>query len=1175
MRRKDFYTPGVLVLLAAMTSLLVMSCGDSSTTNDPPATYTIGGTVSGLDGTVVLQNNGGTGLTRTANGTFTFSSSLNEGASYSVTVSGQPSGQTCSVTSGSGTANANVTNVQVSCTNNPYTVGGSVSGLNGTLILQNSGGDDETVTADGSFTFSTEADHGETYSVAVSSQPTGQTCSVTNGSGTIGAADVTSVQVICGDNTYAVGGSVGGLTGTLVLQNNGGDDETIDAIGPFNFTTELTNGDTYNVTVLTQPTDQNCSITNGSGTISAGDVTNIQVTCADVYVSTGWTPNPTKFEDGFNSPGVSPERFHVAIANNGDAVVAYYDYLNSTDFFWDVFKIERRDGTWSFPDSFDDSISKFTNPDNHRLNDQNADTRVAMSDNGETVITYSQDDTFGDCQSENSIYRVEYREISTGVFEWSLPSSEDDHIDWSCIGPVYQTADVAMNGSGETVIAWAQKDHPNPSAVYKSEFRDGSWSDPQSTDDRLSSPLDNYYLTMQMPSVAMNDGGDAIIEWKQIHATTPYDYGVIKTEYDSGTGTWEPLPAGFSSRINEPANYLYGDIYTDVALSNNGDAVIVWQQSTADNTNYQIFLSEKIGGNWATSPVAISDPNNHALKPKVAMDNTDNAVIVWQQSDGTNDRIYMYENRGSGWDGPIAISPAGTDAEAPQVVMAGDSGDTVIIWRQNDSQDFNMLYMYDYRNGSWSPSLTLDNYISLPGSIGSEVGGYNYSTDEPHLAIDDLGNTIILWEQYDPVDREERLFISEYTSVPQAVGQLDTTFNGNGIVVDASAAGGTGDDSGEAIMTDGSGNVFVAGYSHNSAGNDDMVIWKYLSNGELDTAFSTNGIVVYDGGASDRGSDIASDSQGNIIVAGYSVDAGNYNMAIWKYQSDGTPDATFGTNGMVVYDDESASADFAYTLAVDNSDNIFVAGYSSVGGVATMTILKYDSSGILDASFGGGDGIAYGDIAGANTAGYDLCLDNAGNIFVAGYSSMAAGQSDMPVWKFLSDGTPDPTFGTDGVVLDGDAYLRDTGYGIALDQEGNVYVVGHGQPSGSVTLNMVGWKYTNEGVLDGTIVYDSAQGSGRGIVLDALGNIFIGGYSHNADVDFDMTVWKYTREGVLDDTFGTGGIVMQDSMAGGGGLYPHDYGYDLDLDDSGNIFITGKSMDIGGYYYDMAIVKYK
>lgn len=86
----------------------------------PPTTYTVGGTITGLTGSVTLQNSGGNNLSRTANGNFTFSNALADNSTYAVSVSTQPAGQTCSVRNGNGTiTSANVSNISVSCTNDP------------------------------------------------------------------------------------------------------------------------------------------------------------------------------------------------------------------------------------------------------------------------------------------------------------------------------------------------------------------------------------------------------------------------------------------------------------------------------------------------------------------------------------------------------------------------------------------------------------------------------------------------------------------------------------------------------------------------------------------------------------------------------------------------------------------------------------------------------------------------------------------------------------------------------------------------------------------------------------------------------------------------------------------------------------------------------------------------
>lgn len=300
--------------LAALALLASQLPACSPTPPPPPSTqYTVGGSISGLVGSVTLLNNGTDTLTRSANGSFSFPTALDDRSNYTVTVATQPPQQLCTVTNGAGTLNgANVTNVQVACGPIPvqtFAVGGSVSGLNGTLVLQNNGGDDVTLNADGSFSFATRIADGGAYAVTVRTQPAGQTCSVASGSGTVAGGAVSNVQVTCADippPTYSIGGALTGLAGTVVLQNNGGDDLTLTANGVFNFATSLRDTTAYTVTVRTQPAGQSCTVTNGSGTLAGANVTNVAVNCV--------TTTPTTFTVGGTVSGLTG---NVVLQNNG------------------------------------------------------------------------------------------------------------------------------------------------------------------------------------------------------------------------------------------------------------------------------------------------------------------------------------------------------------------------------------------------------------------------------------------------------------------------------------------------------------------------------------------------------------------------------------------------------------------------------------------------------------------------------------------------------------------------------------------------------------------------------------------------------------------------------------------------------------------------------------------
>jgi len=166
-------------------------------------TYTVGGNVGGLTGggLMLSLNAGAQTLPVAASGAFTFPTALADGVAFAVTVDTQPAGQTCAIANGSGTiSGANVTNVAVTCAVIPtFTVGGNVSGLSGSgLVLSlDSGAQTLPVAANGSFTFPAGLANGVPYAVTVGTQPAGRSCTVANGSGTIGGANVTNVAVTC------------------------------------------------------------------------------------------------------------------------------------------------------------------------------------------------------------------------------------------------------------------------------------------------------------------------------------------------------------------------------------------------------------------------------------------------------------------------------------------------------------------------------------------------------------------------------------------------------------------------------------------------------------------------------------------------------------------------------------------------------------------------------------------------------------------------------------------------------------------------------------------------------------------------------------------------------------------------------------------------------------------
>lgn len=281
---------------------------------------------SGLS--VVVQDNGGDDLTVNANGAFAFATQLKSGAAYAATVKTQPVGQTCTVTGGSGTVgSASIAGIAVGCVSNPSST--TITTASGAVKLDASAGTIGTVsivaapagaptgisTPFGWFSFNISglasgASITLTYTLPAGFTPTGfekcinGSCAAPNGvtisgntlsytvtDGGTGDEDGTANGTVTDPGaivvmSVSIGGTISGLGAGLstVLQNNGGDNLSVNANGPFTFATPVATGGAYAVSVMTQPTGQTCTVNGGSGT-AAANVSSVAVSCATIAIT--------------------------------------------------------------------------------------------------------------------------------------------------------------------------------------------------------------------------------------------------------------------------------------------------------------------------------------------------------------------------------------------------------------------------------------------------------------------------------------------------------------------------------------------------------------------------------------------------------------------------------------------------------------------------------------------------------------------------------------------------------------------------------------------------------------------------------------------------------------------------------------------------------------------------
>ncbi|MFC1453235.1 hypothetical protein ACFLSJ_07840 [Verrucomicrobiota bacterium] len=251
-------------------------------------------------------------------------------------------------------------------------------------------------------------------------------------------------------------------------------------------------------------------------------------------------------------------------------------------------------------------------------------------------------------------------------------------------------------------------------------------------------------------------------------------------------------------------------------------------------------------------------------------------------------------------------------------------------------------------------------------------------------------------------------------------GHLDVTFSEDGISITDVAC--CQFDTQAAIQAD--GRIVCAGLHGSWAGHFGGWLARYHTDGTLDGTFSDDGMAVNAGG---NWNDVALQADGRMVVAGTHWNGTNRDIVVARYLSDGTLDSTFGENGVVT----AASGDY-YSwnpVAIQQDGKILVAGRGS----SWSGILRYNTNGSPDTSFSE-DGIAEG------PTGY-LAIQSDGKIVVAGTVSYYSAR-DIRVARYNTDGTLDTSFSNDGVV-DVSVRLIDRAYGVALQPDGKIVVVGN------------------------------------------------------------------------------------------------------------------------------------
>jgi hypothetical protein len=174
-----------------------------------------------------------------------------------------------------------ITDVSITCSDEGYSVGGTVSGLTAPGLVLSAGGDTYAVPANATrFTMPAAVADGGRYAVSVRTQPAGLTCTVSRGTGTMPAGGVTEIGVTCAASHYTLGGSISGLTAAGLVLTDGVERLAVSANAiQFSMPEAFAYGSDYTVSIAAQPAGSHCQVSGAEGTV-IGDVGTVQVNCA-------------------------------------------------------------------------------------------------------------------------------------------------------------------------------------------------------------------------------------------------------------------------------------------------------------------------------------------------------------------------------------------------------------------------------------------------------------------------------------------------------------------------------------------------------------------------------------------------------------------------------------------------------------------------------------------------------------------------------------------------------------------------------------------------------------------------------------------------------------------------------------------------------------------------------
>jgi uncharacterized delta-60 repeat protein len=362
---------------------------------------------------------------------------------------------------------------------------------------------------------------------------------------------------------------------------------------------------------------------------------------------------------------------------------------------------------------------------------------------------------------------------------------------------------------------------------------------------------------------------------------------------------------------------------------------------------------------------------------------------------------------------------------------------------------------------------------------------------------------------------------------------------------------GTSDDVGRKVLVQADGKIVVVGYSVGSTTGLDFAVVRYNLDGTLDTTFGSNGRVTTDLGSVDEsGWSAALQDDGKIVVVGRRFNGITDDMVVIRYNTNGSLDTSFGSGGSTIYD--GGIPEQALGVAIRSDGQIIVVGSSLYLGDTDIFSVHFNSNGnIVDnTSF---------DYFGLDDVGNSVAVQPDGKYLVAGYATFTDGFKYISLIRYGVDGLLDTTFGDAGSVITAVGIADDVARSVLVQPNGQIIVAGY--TVDAVTgHNFLVMRYNADGTVDSTFGLSgetstdlgSLEEGAWGAALQTDGKIIVVGSRFNGLND-DLVLIRHNSNGSIDTTFGNAGSVVTPTGSGVG------FGWSVALQSDGRIVVTGAS----------------